>query len=104
MLKPIMAGLAAVVIGATLGTDAAQAENAKFYEVTGVDEGDMLKLRAGPGTDFRVIVGLPNGSVLRLYDCEQTGANEWCKVALKEARSLKGYVSWHYLQQVGAGN
>ncbi len=85
------------MLGGFPGTDRAYADTAEFYEVTGVEGDDMLKLRAGPGTDFRVIVGLPNGTVLRLHSCEQIGSNEWCKVSLKEARALKGYVSWHYL-------
>lgn len=76
----------------------ALADEPRFYEVVGVEEGDMLKLRAGPGIGYRIIVGLPNGTVVRLYDCQQIGSHEWCKVALKEARSLKGYVSWHYLR------
>lgn len=91
--------LAAVMLITLWGTERADAGSGRFYEVVGVDPDDMLKLRAGPGTDNRVIVGLPNGTVLRLYKCQQIGSNTWCKVSLKEASGLKGYVSWHYLRQ-----
>lgn len=98
MRKVIFAALAALFVYTAPGANPTQADSARFYEVTGVEDDDMLKLRSGPGTDFRVIVGLPNGTIVRLYDCEQIGPNEWCKVSLKETRALKGYVSWHYLQ------
>ncbi|PRY26025.1 SH3 domain-containing protein [Aliiruegeria haliotis] len=71
---------------------------ASISVVSGVDEGDMLKLRAGPGMGYRVIVGLPNGTQVRNLGCDRVGGTPWCKVSLKEARALKGYVSGHYLQ------
>lgn len=71
----------------------------RLYEVRGVDEGDMLKMRAGPDTGYRVIVGLPNGTVVRLYKCESSGAVQWCKVSLREARDLVGWVSKSYLRE-----
>ncbi|MDQ1846870.1 SH3 domain-containing protein [Gemmobacter fulvus] len=99
MRKVIFAVLAAAVVG-TLGTAApATAGPGRYYEVTGVDEDDMLKMRAGPGIGYRVIVGLPNGTLLRVYSCEQSGGTRWCKVALKQARGLEGYVSWAYLRE-----
>ncbi|WP_232829352.1 SH3 domain-containing protein [Tropicimonas sp. IMCC34043] len=68
-----------------------------MVEVTGVEDEDMLKMRAGPGTGYRVIVGLPNGTVLRNHGCNRVGGTPWCKVSLREARGLTGYVSGHYL-------
>ena len=70
------------------------------YEVFGVEDGDMLKLRAGPGIGFNVIVGLPNGTALQVHNCEQTGGTRWCRVSLQRARGLKGYVSWAYLRKI----
>ena len=71
----------------------------KLYEVYGVDEGDMLKMRAGPETGYRVLVGLPNGTVVRVSKCESSGAVQWCKVTLKEFRGLTGWVSKSYLRE-----
>ena len=73
----------------------------RLYEVRGVDEGDMLKMRAGPDTGYRVLVGLPNGTMVRVYKCESSGAVQWCKVSLKEFRGLTGWVSKSYLREQG---
>ena len=65
--------------------------------VTGVGE-DMLKLRAGPGTGFRIIVGLPEGAIVLNRGCQQIGGTPWCDVSLDGVRRLRGYVSGHYLR------
>ncbi len=74
------------------------ASAAPLTQVTGVDEDDMLKLRSGPGLGYRVVVGLPNGTVLRNHGCDRVGGTPWCKVSLRDVRQLKGYVSGHYLK------
>lgn len=79
------------------------AEPKGYYEVIGVEDDDMLKMRAGPGVGYNVIVGLPNGTVLWLNSCERSGNTSWCKVSLKQARGLKGYVSSAYLRELGRG-
>lgn len=99
MRRTIFAALAAAVLGAVPGAKPVEANPTGYYEVIGVEGDDMLKLRAGPGIGYRVIVGLPNGTILRVYDCDQIGSTEWCEVSLKEVRGLKGYVSWHYLRE-----
>ena len=72
---------------------------AERYEVYGVEDGDMLKLRAGPGTGFDTIVGLPNGTLVRLGACTQTGGTRWCQVSLDDGRALSGYASFAYLRK-----
>ena len=99
MRRAIFAALATAVLGAVPGAEPAEASSAGYYEVVGVEDDDMLKMRAGPGTGYRVIVGLPNGTVLRIYSCQQTGGTRWCKASLKQSRGLKGYVSWSYLRE-----
>ena len=98
MRKTVRAALVAGLLAGLAGLPAL-ADPPGDYEVWGVEEDDMLKMRAGPGVGYRVIVGLPNGTVLRVTSCEQTGGTRWCKVALKAARGLKGYVSWAYLRE-----
>jgi uncharacterized protein YraI len=100
MRRAIIAALAAFVLVAVPTAKPAEAEMDKYYEVAGVEPDDMLKMRAGPGTGYRLIVGLPNGTVLRVYSCQQTGSTRWCKVSLKQFRGLKGYVSWAYLREI----
>ncbi|MFD2853626.1 SH3 domain-containing protein [Seohaeicola zhoushanensis] len=69
------------------------------YEVHGVEADDFLKMRAGPGTGYVVVLGLPNGTVLQVQECTQTGSTRWCRVALDQARGMKGWVSWTYLRK-----
>lgn len=92
--------LTAIFLGAVWQASPADAASLGRYEVHGVEEGDMLKLRGGPGIGFSVIVGLPNGAVVRVHSCQQTGGTRWCKVSLQRARGLKGYVSWAYLRKL----
>lgn len=94
--------MALMITGLSAGLTDATARAAPFdrYEVHGVEGEDMLKMRAGPGVGYVVIVGLPNGTILRVQDCQQTGSTRWCKVALDRARGLKGYVSWAYLRKL----
>lgn len=92
--------MTALALGAAFTSKSAMASSLGKHEVHGVSEDDMLKLRAGPGTGYSVIVGLPNGTVLRVHSCERTGATRWCKVSLDRARGLKGYVSWAYLRKI----
>ncbi|MDA3857827.1 MAG: SH3 domain-containing protein [Roseovarius sp.] len=100
MRRAVIVMLASVVMGAVFGTQPATAASLGRYEVFGVEGDDMLKMRGGPGTGFSVIVGLPNGTVLRVHSCEQTGGTRWCRVSLDRARGLKGYVSWAYLRKL----
>lgn len=58
---------------------------------------ELLKLRAGPGLGFRVIVGLPDGTELIQRDCVTEAGQRWCRVSLAEAPALTGYVSADYL-------
>ncbi|OAN79866.1 hypothetical protein A8B82_07480 [Sulfitobacter sp. EhC04] len=68
------------------------------YEVFGVEEGDMLKLRAGPGTGFVEVLGMPNGTVVNVGRCESTGATRWCNVTLAATPGAAGYASYAYLR------
>nr|WP_081894624.1 SH3 domain-containing protein [Ruegeria halocynthiae] len=100
MRSAIFLPLVALFLGAVMDVGPASAASLGRYEVVGVEEGDMLKMRGGPGTGFIVIVGLPNGTALRVHSCEQTGGTRWCRVSLERARGLKGYVSWAYLRKL----
>ena len=100
MCRTIFVALAALVLGVVLGTEPAAAASLGRYEVFGVEGDDMLKMRAGPGIGYNVIVGLPNGTVLRVHSCQQTGGTRWCSVSLERARGLKGHVSWTYLRKM----
>jgi hypothetical protein len=83
MRRMILAALTALLWGGFASTPSG-ADTSRFSKIVGVDAG----------------VGLPNGAVVRVYDCEQTGSTRWCKVALEEVRGLRGYVNSTYLQEM----
>lgn len=58
---------------------------------------ELLKLRAGPGLGFRVIVGLPDGTELIQRDCVTEAGQRWCRVSLADTPTLTGYVAADYL-------
>jgi uncharacterized protein YraI len=100
MRGAIFVMLASAMLSAVLGATPAAAASLGRYEVFGVEEDDMLKMRAGPGIGYIVILGLPNGTALRVHSCQSTGGTRWCSVSLERARGLKGYVSWAYLRKM----
>lgn len=99
MRKAILLAAASAMLATLSPAGAAVAAPFGYYEVTGVDDDDMLKMRAGPGTGYKVILGLPNGTLLRVHNCTQTGGTRWCEVSLKASRAVKGHVSWAYLSK-----
>jgi uncharacterized protein YraI len=100
MQKAFLALLCAAMICVMTSAGPARAEPSGYYEVIGVEDDDMLKMRAGPGVGYKIVVGLPNGTLLWLFGCERSGSTSWCKVSLKQARGLKGYVSGAYLRKM----
>ena len=67
--------------------------------VSGVGADEMLKLRAGPGLGFRVVLGLPDGTALNRRDCVTELGQLWCRVSLADAPGMTGYVAADYLTQ-----
>lgn len=64
-------------------------------ERTGPD--DLLKLRAGPGLGYRVIMGLPDGTALNRRGCVTEVGQLWCEVSLADSPDVTGYVSADYI-------
>ncbi|PFG64858.1 SH3 domain-containing protein [Thioclava sp. ES.031] len=100
-MRPTRAILLAapLCVAATLATPTLADAWRGTYEVAGVKGQDMLKLRAGPGTGYKVILGLPNGAIVHVRSCERSGNTRWCNVSLDAARNLRGYVSESYLRE-----
>lgn len=100
MRKTLSLVLAAALLAPLMTSQPARADGmAGRYEVYGVEGDDMLKMRAGPGVGYVVILGLPNGTPLRVHSCQSTGGTRWCSVSLEKARSIKGFVSLAYLRK-----
>lgn len=65
--------------------------------VTGAGPDDLLKLRAGPGLGFNIIMGLPDGTVLNRRGCVTEVGQLWCEVSLADTPQVTGYVSADYI-------
>jgi hypothetical protein len=65
--------------------------------VQGAGPDELLKLRAGPGLGFSVILGLPDGTALIRRDCVTETGQLWCRVSIADAPQITGYVSADYL-------
>ncbi|MRU14126.1 SH3 domain-containing protein [Roseovarius sp. A21] len=101
MRKTALSLVAFALLSACADTTPAAMVQQDRLEVFGVEDGDMLKLRAGPGTGFDTIVGLPNGTMVRVRNCSRVGGTRWCEAALDRAPGLRGYVSETYLRSPG---
>lgn len=84
MVYRVLLGAAAIMGVATVG---ALAQNA--YTTANVN------MRAGPGTDYPVVVTLPNGAVVDVHGC--LSGWSWCDTSW---RGNRGWVSGRYLQMI----
>ena len=58
---------------------------------------ELLKLRAGPGLGYRIILGLPDGTVVNRHSCVVEVGQRWCRVSLAAAPGMRGFVADDYL-------
>jgi len=66
--------------------------------VTGANP-ELLKLRAGPGLGYNVILGLPDGTAVFRRECTTEVGELWCRVSLVAAPGLTGFVAARYLAE-----
>jgi len=65
--------------------------------VKGAGPDDLLKLREGPGLNYKIIIGLPDGTRLTRQNCVTNAGKVWCRVSLAHRPGVSGYVSAEYL-------
>ena len=65
--------------------------------VQGAGPDQLVKLRAGPGLGYSIILGLPDGTPVDRQDCVTELGQLWCRVSLSAAPGFTGYVSADYL-------
>ncbi|MFC3179369.1 SH3 domain-containing protein [Cypionkella sinensis] len=88
----------ALPIGLALLLVAGCAEMSSSHAVVkGAGPDELLKLRAGPGLGYKIIVGLPDGTRLTRHTCVTEEGQLWCEVTVNASPYLKGYVSADYL-------
>jgi uncharacterized protein YraI len=92
MQRRILSVLLTLMLASSCSSIAAEST---FVKGAGPD--DLLKLRAGPGLGFRVVLGLPEGTSLNRRDCVTELGQLWCRVSLVDAPQITGYVSADYL-------
>ena len=88
--------LALVFLAGCTGGDAARAVTGRAV-VGGAGPDEFVKLRAGPGLSYSIILGLPDGTLLDRRDCVTELGQLWCRVSLSGAPRITGYVSADYL-------
>jgi uncharacterized protein YraI len=91
MKQPALLSLAGLLLAACT------AVGSERVVVSGAGPDDLLKLRSGPSLQYKVIMGLPDGTALIRRDCVTELGQLWCRVALADEPGVTGYVSADYL-------
>lgn len=68
-------------------------------QVTGIRGNDVLNVRSGPGTNFRVVGALANGDRVRQLDCQTAGSARWCQIEMMTDMRERGWVNARYLSR-----
>ncbi len=66
--------------------------------VTGVSSGDLLNVRSGPSTNYRIIGKLGNGDRVRRLNCQMQGSSRWCEIEMITDMRERGWVNARYLK------
>jgi len=71
-------------------------------QVTGLRGDDTLNVRRGPGTRFRVVGVLSNGTSVLNLGCRMVGRAQWCQIEMMTDMRERGWVNGRYLTRAGA--
>ena len=88
---------AAIVVSGTVLLAGCAGVMGERAVVTGVGQGDLLKLRYGPSLGYKVKLGLPDGTEVVRRTCVTEMGQLWCEVSLAKDPGVTGYVSAAYL-------
>ncbi|MAY89222.1 MAG: peptide-binding protein [Pseudooceanicola sp.] len=88
---------AAIVVSGTVLLAGCAGVMGERAVVTGVGQGDLLKLRYGPSLGYKVKLGLPDGTEVVRRTCVTEMGQLWCEVSLAKDPGVTGYVSADYL-------
>jgi uncharacterized protein YraI len=72
-----------------------------YWQVVGVNGGDILNLRSGPSTRYPVVSKLNNGKVLQNRGCRMTGEDRWCQIRATNSGAT-GWVAGRFLVEAAA--
>jgi len=79
------------------GNSGTQASGSGIVQVTGLAGNDLLNVRSGPGTNFRVIGALSNGTRVKQLECAAVGSSRWCQIEMMTDMRERGWVNARYL-------
>ncbi|MCC5975207.1 MAG: SH3 domain-containing protein [Rubellimicrobium sp.] len=88
--------LLALLAGCTTGTGISTG-GAGSETVGNLRGEEFLRMRAGPGLGFAVILGLPEGTAVTRRSCVTEAGQLWCRIDLADWPNVRGYVSADYL-------
>jgi uncharacterized protein YraI len=75
-------------------------ERGDLVRVVGIGANDTLAVRDGPGSDFEIIGELSPGTRrLRLGNCRQRGASNWCSISTTRSVPISGWVNARFLSE-----
>jgi hypothetical protein len=66
--------------------------------VRGVPANDVLNVRSGPGTSYRIVGALGSGDQVRNLACESHGSSRWCEIEMMTDMRERGWVNARYLK------
>lgn len=71
-------------------------------EVTGIARDDVLNVRSGPGTNYRIVGALANNDRVHVLNCQMNGSSRWCRIEMITDMRGRGWVNARYLTQGAA--
>ena len=74
-------------------------DDAAIWHVYGLIPGDILNIRSGPGTSFRVIGALQEGDPVRNLGCRERDGGFWCRISTYDRRSISVWVNGRYISE-----
>ncbi len=73
------------------------AGGADIMQVTDVAANDVLNVRSGAGTNFRIVGALGNGDTVRSLGCKRQGNSRWCEIEMMTDMRERGWVNARFL-------
>ncbi|NEV60957.1 SH3 domain-containing protein [Thiorhodococcus minor] len=80
----------------------ADASGGDMVRVPDVGAGDVLNVRSGPGTNYRILGALGNGDSVYRLRCKGQGRSRWCEIEMRSDMRERGWVNARYLREGAA--
>lgn len=91
-----------VIVMMLLGLPALAQSGRAVSEVTGITSNDVLNVRSGPGTSYRIVGALGNRDRVHVLNCQMNGSSRWCQIEMMTDMKERGWVNARYLTRSAA--